>query len=62
MPNYNITLQSNNIDLQSILNTINTLPSASGEQATPVISVNVSGLITATAGAKTSISLLISTS
>ena len=54
MSNYNTTLQSNNTDLQAILNTINELPEAV-EQATPVISVNNSnGLITATAGAKSS--------
>ena len=54
MSSYNTTLQSNNTDLQAILNTINELPEAV-EQATPVISVNNSnGLITATAGAKTS--------
>ena len=53
--NYNSTLQSNNTDLQAILNTINELPEAGGEQATPVISINSSnGLITATAGTKTS--------
>jgi hypothetical protein len=54
MSNYNTTLQSNNTDLQAILNTINGLPNAGGEQATPVISVNTSGLITATAGTKSS--------
>lgn len=55
MSNYNSTLQSNNTDLQAILNTINELPNAGGEQATPVISVNsANGLITATAGAKSS--------
>ena len=55
MSNYNTTLQSNNTDLQAILNTINELPEAGvGEQATPVISVNTSGLITATAGTKSS--------
>ena len=32
MPNYNSTLQSNNIDLQSILNTINDLPEAGGAE------------------------------
>ena len=31
--NYNSTLQSNNTDLQAILNTINELPEASGVQA-----------------------------
>lgn len=55
MINYNTQLQSNNTDLQAILNTINELPEASGEQATPVISINsTNGLITATAGAKSS--------
>ena len=52
--NYNSTLQSNNTDLQAILNIINELPEAV-EQVAPVISVNNSnGLITATAGTKTS--------
>ena len=56
MPNYNTQLQSNNTDLQAILNTINGLPEAgSGVQATPEISVNsTNGLITATAGTKSS--------
>ena len=55
MSNYNSTLQSNNTDLQAILNTINELPNAGGEQATPEISVNTTnGLITATAGTKSS--------
>ena len=53
MPNYNTQLQSNNTDLQPVLQTLQT-KAAGGEQATPVISVNASGLITATAGAKTS--------
>jgi hypothetical protein len=55
--NYNSALQSNNVDLQAILNTINELPEAGsgGEQATPEISVNsTNGLITATAGTKSS--------
>lgn len=53
MSNYNSTLQSNNTDLQAILNQINELPEATGgEQATPVISVSSNGLITATAGTK----------
>jgi hypothetical protein len=52
--NYNLTLQSNNTDLQAILNTINELPETV-EQVAPTISVNgANGLITATAGAKTS--------
>ena len=51
MSNYNLTLQSNNTDLQAILNQINELPEAV-EQATPIISVSSNGLITATAGTK----------
>ena len=52
MSNYNTTLQSNNTDLQAILDTINELPQ---QVATPVISVNNSnGLITATTGTKSS--------
>lgn len=56
MSNYNSTLQSNNTDLQAILDSINALPDAGGgEQVTPTISVNSSnGLITATAGTKSS--------
>ena len=54
MSNYNETLQSNNVYLQTILDTVNKLPNAGGEQATPVISVSQNGLITATAGTKTS--------
>ena len=54
MSNYNKTLQANNTDLQAILNTINALPEVGGEQATPEISVATSGLITATAGNKSS--------
>ena len=55
MKNYNSTLQTNNTDLQAILNTINELPEAGGVvEATPVISVNSNGLITATAGTKSS--------
>jgi hypothetical protein len=53
MSNYNSQLQSNNTDLQAILNTINELPSAES-QATPAISVSSNGLITATAGSKSS--------
>ena len=49
--NYNSTLQSNNADLQAILDAINELPEAV-EQATPEISVGSNGLITATAGDK----------
>ena len=51
--NYNSALQSNNTDLQAILNIVNELPEAV-EQATPIINVNSSGLITATAGTKSS--------
>lgn len=51
--NYNSTLQSNNTDLQAILNAINGLPEVV-EQATPTISVSSNGLITATAGTKAS--------
>ena len=49
-------LQTNITNLQDLLEAVNSLPEAStgGEQATPVISVNTSGLITATAGAKSS--------
>ena len=56
MPNYNTQLQSNNTDLQAILNTINGLPEAGGgTQVTPVISIDsTNGLITATAGTKSS--------
>ena len=55
MPNYNSQLQSNNVDLQTVLQTLQTKAAGSGgEQATPVISVNTSGLITATAGTKSS--------
>ena len=50
MSNYNTTLQSNNTDLQEILNIINELPQQT--IPIPVISVNNSGLITATAGTK----------
>ena len=54
MSNYNEYLQSNNTDLQAILDAVNGLPNAGGEQAVPVISVNTSGLITTTAGTKSS--------
>lgn len=40
MSNYNETLQSNNSDLQSILNTINELPDATPEIVSAVTSVN----------------------
>ena len=54
--NYNSILQSNNTDLQDILDIINELPETGVvEQATPVISVNsTNGLITATTGNKSS--------
>ena len=51
MANYNTQLQSNNTDLQALLDTINELPEVV-EQAAPQISINASGLITATAGTK----------
>ena len=51
----NEALSANNLDLQTLIDQANALPDAGGEQATPVISVNRSnGLITATAGTKTS--------
>lgn len=53
MSNYNSQLQSNNLDLQQVLQTLQT-KAAGGEQATPEISVSSNGLITATAGTKTS--------
>jgi hypothetical protein len=52
MSNYNSQLQSNNIDLQTVLQTLQT--KAMAGQATPEISVSSNGLITATAGTKTS--------
>lgn len=48
--NYNSTLQSNNTDLQGVLQTLQT--KAAAGQATPEISVSSTGLITATAGTK----------
>ena len=55
MSNYNTQLQSNNTDLQTVLQTLQTKAAGSGEQATPVISVDsTNGLITATAGTKSS--------
>lgn len=56
MSNYNSTLQSNNTDLQEVLQILqNKAANGGGEQATPVISVNNSnGVITATAGTKSS--------
>lgn len=53
MSNYNSQLQLNNTDLQMVLQTLQT-KAAGGEQATPEISVSSNGLITATAGAKSS--------
>ena len=54
MSNYNIQLQSNNTDLQRVLQTLQN-KATGGEQATPIVEVNSStGLITATAGTKTS--------
>lgn len=53
MSNYNTTLQSNNTDLQTVLQTLKT-KAAGGTQATPIISVSSNGLITATAGTKSS--------
>jgi hypothetical protein len=52
-----MSIKNNTTSLQELLEAVNNLPNASsgGEQATPVISVNsTNGLITATAGAKTS--------
>lgn len=46
-------LKQNTTTIQELLNTINSLPEAT-EQVMPVISVSSNGLITATAGAKTS--------
>jgi hypothetical protein len=51
MANYNTQLQSNNLDLQEVLQTLQT-KAADGEQATPEISVSSGGLITAVAGDK----------
>ena len=48
MSNYNSTLQSNNTDLQEVLQALQS--KAAAGQATPVISVSSNGLITATAG------------
>ena len=53
MSNYNNSLQSNNASLQTLISKINALPEATEQQA-PSISVNASGLITATAGTKSS--------
>ena len=53
MSNYNTRLQSNNADLQQVLQSLQE-KAAGGEQATPEISVDTNGLITAIAGAKSS--------
>ena len=54
MSNYNTQLQNNNSDLQEVLQLLQT-KAAGGEQATPEITVNsTNGLITATAGTKSS--------
>jgi hypothetical protein len=52
MLNYNSQIQSNNTDLQQVLQTLQT--KATAGQATPEISVSSNGLITATAGTKSS--------
>ena len=55
MTNYNMQLQSNNVNLQTVLQILENKTAFSGEQATPVISVNNSnGLIAAIAGNKSS--------
>ena len=53
MTSYNSTLQSNNTDLQEVLQILQNKASG-GEQATPEISVSSNGLITAIAGTKSS--------
>ena len=45
MSNYNSTLQSNNTDLQEILDTINDLQPPGGDQPAPTITIDSSGLI-----------------
>ena len=50
----NDSLSANNLDLQNLIDQVNALPEAGGEQATPAISVSSNGLITATAGTKSS--------
>ena len=55
MRNYNTQLQSHNADIQEIITLLqNATVGNGGEQTTPIISVNSSGLITATAGTKSS--------
>ena len=55
MPNYNSTLKLNNSSLEEIISQLNNMPDAGSEQATPEISIDPSsGLITATAGTKSS--------
>ena len=50
-----MSIKNNTTSLQDLLDAVNALPEAGSEQATPVISVNPSnGLITATAGIKSS--------
>lgn len=50
-----MSIKNNTTSLQELLEIVNNLPDVGGEQATPVISVNSSnGLITATAGTKSS--------
>lgn len=53
MSNYNTQLQSNNTDLQQVLQALQS-KAAGGGQAVPEISVDTKGLITATAGTKSS--------
>ena len=54
MSNYNSQLQSNNTDLQTVLQTLQNKAAGGDGQATPVISVSSDGLITAIAGNKSS--------
>ena len=52
---YNTQLQSNNTELEELLDSINSLPSKDDSQVVPTISINSSnGLITAIAGIKSS--------
>lgn len=53
MQNYNSQLQSNNADLQTVLQDLQKKAIPNNEQIAPTISVNSTGLITATAGNKT---------
>ena len=52
MDNYNLQLQNNNSDLQMVLQTLQNKAVGGGEQATPEITVDSNGLITAIAGTK----------